>query len=431
MSRLAAAEHPQRSPALTILIAGLVAALVVGVAATVLLMQPESGELAALFTPLTLTAVVSLTGGYLLYRLGRFRSARLHWTLLAGYAVSTLATLAHVWILARLMFLNEHDFVLVSILLLFAAIIATTLGYFASASVAQAVREVIASAQAIARGNLATRVPVSGRDELAQLSETFNHMAEQLETAAQQQKDVENLRRDLVAWASHDLRTPLTSIRARVEALADGFVTDPATTQRYLNTIRADVQRLNGLIDDLFELAQLDAGGLKFDVAPHSLSDLISDTLESFRALADQRGIRLTGQVAESVDPVTMNSQKVGRVLANLLSNALQHSPAGGEVCVGARRASGQVQVEVRDNGPGIPPDDLERVFERFYRGDAARARVEASAGAGLGLAIARGIVEAHGGRIHAENAPEGGARFVFSLPVSGPPGAGQVRVAP
>jgi signal transduction histidine kinase len=420
MNRLAA-TRASRPPAPTILIIGLAAALLVGIIATLLIMQPgSSSELEALFTPLTLTAVVSLSAGYLLYRLGRFRSVRLHWTLLAGYGFSTLVTLAHVWIMARLMFLNEHDFGLVTVLLLFAAIIATTLGYFASSATAQAVHDLIRGARAIARGNLGARVPVTGRDELAELAETFNHMAERLDTADRQQKEVERLRRDLIAWTSHDLRTPLTSIRAMVEALTDGVVTDPVVTQRYLHTIRADVQRLNGLIDDLFELAQLDAGGITFEVSPHSLSDLISDTLESFRALALERNVHLTGQVAEPLGLVTMNAQKVGRVLANLLSNALRHTPSGGEVCVSAQKADHEVRVQVRDTGEGILPEDLGRVFERFYRGDVARSRVEASSGAGLGLAIARGIVEAHGGKIWAENAEGGGAQFTFTLPLQG-----------
>lgn len=412
------AARPARPPTATIFAAGFLAALVVGLAVTLLIMRPASGELAALFTPLSLTAIVSLATGYLLYRLGRFRSARLHWTLLAGYGFSTLVTLAHVWIMARLMFLSEHDFALVTVLLLFAAIIATTFGYFASAAMSLAVRDLTHSAQAIAAGNLAARAPVSGRDELAQLAQTFNDMASRLEAAAKKQQEVETLRRDLIAWTSHDLRTPLTSIRAMVEALTDGVVTDPAMTARYLHTIRADVQSLNTLIDDLFELAQLDAGGLTLEVANHSLSDSLSDSLESFRALAEARGVRLTGQVADQIDPVSMNAQKIGRVLANLLSNALRHTPPGGEVTVKAYRANGNVCVEVCDTGEGMPPEDLERVFERFYRGDAARSRLAASSGAGLGLAIARGIVEAHGGTIRAENVEGGGAKFVFTLPV-------------
>ncbi|MBI3760956.1 MAG: HAMP domain-containing histidine kinase [Chloroflexi bacterium] len=413
--------QPARRPrTLSIFIAGFIAALVAGLAVTLWLMRPASGELAALFTPLGLTAAASLGVGYLLYRLGRFRSARLHWTLLAGYGFSTLVTLAHVWIMARWMFLSEHDFALVTVLLLFAAIIATTFGYFASAALSLGVRELMHSAQALAGGNLAARAPVSGRDELAQLAQTFNDMAARLEAAAKKQKEVETLRRDLIAWTSHDLRTPLTSIRAMVEALADGVVSDPAVTARYLRTIRADVQSLNTLIDDLFELAQLDAGGLTLEVASHSLSDLISDSLESFRALADGRGVRLTGQVADQIDPVPMNAQKIGRVLANLLGNALRHTAPGGEVTVKAYRAKGDVCVEVRDTGEGIPPEDLERVFERFYRGDAARSRSRESSGAGLGLAIAKGIVEAHGGRIWAQNAEGGGARFVFVLRPAG-----------
>jgi signal transduction histidine kinase len=418
MSRLAAARPQSPASASSIFIAGFLAALGVGLVATLLLMRPGSGELQAIFTPLSLTAGVSLSAGYLLYRLGRFRSARLHWTLLAGYGFTTLVTLAHVWIMARLMFLSEHDFALVTVLLLFAAVIATTFGYFASTAIAVAVADLIHSARALAGGNLASRVPVTGRDELAALAETFNDMAGRLEAAARQQKELETLRRDLIAWTSHDLRTPLTSIRAMVEALTDGVVTDPATADRYLRTIRADVQRLNGLIDDLFELAQLDAGGPRLETALHSLSDLISDTVESFQPLAQAREVRLSGEVEAGVDPVQMNSAKIGRVMANLLSNALRHTPAGGAVMVTAYRAKGAVVVEVRDSGPGLAPQDLGRVFERFYRGDAARARVEASSGAGLGLAIAKGIVEAHGGAIRAENAPGGGARFVFTLPL-------------
>jgi signal transduction histidine kinase len=172
---------------------------------------------------------------------------------------------------------------------------------------------------------------------------------------------------------------------------------------------------LNTLIDDLFELAQLEAGGLKLELSSHALSDLISDCLESFQALAEQRGVHLTGNVEADVDPVTLNAGKLGRVLGNLVDNALRHTPAGGAVHLAARRTPDGVVVTIEESGAGFKAADLPHLFEQFYRGEQARSR--ATGGAGLGLAISRGIVEAHHGRIWAENRAEGGARVTILLP--------------
>jgi signal transduction histidine kinase len=259
-------------------------------------------------------------------------------------------------------------------------------------------------------------VPVTGRDEVAQVSLAFNEMADQLQQAERQREELEVLRRDFIAWTSHDLRTPLTSIRALIEALYDGVVSDTETVQRYYRTIRADVVAMNDLIDDLFELAQLNAGGLALEMSTHSLGDLISDSLESFQLLAESRSISLQGEVSADIDPVIMNASKIGRVLANLISNAMHHAPtAGGLISVKAWRNVHGVSVTVQDNGPGFSEADLPRVFEKFYRGEQARSRE--TGGAGLGLAIAHAVVEAHDGRMWAENAPEGGALVGFFLP--------------
>jgi signal transduction histidine kinase len=236
-----------------------------------------------------------------------------------------------------------------------------------------------------------------------------------LEAAAASRQELETMRRDLIAWTSHDLRTPLTGIRVMVEALHDEIITDPATVQRYYRTILADVLALNRLIDDLFELAQLDAGGLALELAPHALSDLISDALETFQPLATQRGIQLTGEVSDDLDPVALNAPKITRVLANLISNALQHTPEGGRVHLAACRREYEAQVRIQDSGPGFSKADLPHVFEKFYRGEQARSRL--SGGAGLGLAIAWGLVNAHGGRMWAENGQAGGALVTFTLP--------------
>jgi signal transduction histidine kinase len=240
-------------------------------------------------------------------------------------------------------------------------------------------------------------------------------MASQLEKTANEREELENLRRDLIAWTSHDLRTPLTSIRVMIEALHDGVVTDEETRQRYYKTIRADIVALNALINDLFELAQLEAGGPPLQLENHSLRDLISDTLETFRPLAEKRQVALEGEVGENLDPVWMNASKVGRVLSNLISNALQYTPEGGKVHVQAARNGEAVEVVVKDSGPGFAEQDISRIFEKFYRGEQARSRT--TGGAGLGLAIARGIIDAHGGKMWAENEDDSGAVVGFTLP--------------
>jgi signal transduction histidine kinase len=398
-----------------LLLAGpLVALLIVTVAMSVLL-RPPMRELATLVGALAGTSVFSLAAGYLLYRKGWPRSPSISLTLALTFVWAAVLTLFNVWVLATAMFVDTHDLTLAGILLVFAAIIATSFGMFVSATVTDELRRLAQAAGDLAAGDLSARAHVGGRDEVAQVAVAFNAMAAQLEAAAARRAEYETLRRDLIAWTSHDLRTPLTSIRAMIEALNDGLVPDEATRERYYRTIRAEVVALNTLIDDLFELAQLDAGGLILEFEMHSLSDLISDTLESFLPLAQQREVTLAGEVTAGLDPVRMNAPRIGRVLGNLLANALRHTPAGGSIRLEAWRTGGAVRVAVSDSGPGFAAGELPRVFEKFYRGEGARSR--ATGGAGLGLAIASGIVEAHGGRIWAENAGPGGARVSFELP--------------
>jgi signal transduction histidine kinase len=223
------------------------------------------------------------------------------------------------------------------------------------------------------------------------------------------------MRADLIAWVGHDLQTPLASVRAILEALEDGMVEDPQTIKRYLNTAQRDVRSLSALIDDLFQMAQLNTGGIPLDIAPSSLADLISDTLESFSELASRQNIKLEGSVDAEVDPVQMDTQRIGRVLNNLVGNALRHTPSQGEVKVIARRTGTGVEVTVSDSGEGIRGEDLTHVFESFYRGEKSRSR--STGGAGLGLAISRGIIQAHGGEISVQSQPGRGSQFIFTLP--------------
>ena len=211
---------------------------------------------------------------------------------------------------------------------------------------------------------------------------------------------------------------PLTSIRAMIEALHDGVVTNDQTRQRYYRNMRQDILALDRLLNDLFELAQLDAGGLKLDLMGHDLADLLSDTVENFHLLAEQKGITLHGDIDQNLGRVVVDAGKIERVLGNLVSNALRYTPDDGAIFVSAEMANeNEVLVKVEDRGKGFSEEDLLRVFEKFYRGEQARTR--SAGGAGLGLAIAQGLVEAHGGRIWAENSPKGGAVVSFCLPLT------------
>jgi signal transduction histidine kinase len=382
-----------------------------------ILMLPPMEELELMAFYLGLTALISGLAGYVAYRLGWINfSPALRWTLLGGYALASILTFFNVWFSAQMMFASEHDLLLAIVLLVFAGGMAMVLGYFLSSTITERISQLKEAAERLARGDLKTRVPVEGRDEVASLAATFNQMAERLQAADKKQRELENLRRDLIAWVSHDLQTPLTSMRAILEALSDGMVDDPETVKRYLHTAQRDVRSLSSLIDDLFQMAQLDAGGFPLHAAQASLVDLVSDTLESFTELAKQGGVALEGNVESDVDPVHMDTQAIGRVLNNLIGNALRHTPPRGRVSVWVRRGGNGVEVTVSDTGEGIRAEDLPRVFERFYRGDASRSR-DRGTGAGLGLAIARSIVQAHGGDIGVESRAGKGTQFTFHIP--------------
>ncbi len=393
-------------------------AFAVGLGLFYLLMQPSVKDLRLMVQLMSLTALISVFVAYGAYRMGWIRqSPSIRWGLMIGYALAGLLVFLNVGIIAIMMFASTHDLMLASVLLAFASGIAMSLGFFFSAALTERIVIISRAARRLATGSFETRIHDDGRDEMAALAASFNEMAAQLEAANQKQKELETLRRDLIAWVSHDLRTPLTSIRAILEALADGVVEDPETVQRYLKTAQRDIRSLSVLIDDLFEMAQMDAGGLNLHMEPGSVRDLISDTIENFSALAKQQEVTLTGHVETGIDPIWMDTQRMGRVLTNLVGNALRHTPSGGQVYICAARTPEGVMIEVQDNGEGIKPEDLAYVFERFYRGEKSRNRM--TGGAGLGLAIARGVIEAHGGQIRVESERGRGARFFFTLPSS------------
>ena len=272
-------------------------------------------------------------------------------------------------------------------------------------SIASEIDRLRDSSATLAAGDLTARAPERGPAELAELARSFNEMAEDLSR-------IFDARRELVAWASHDLRTPIASLQAMLEAIEDGI----AEPDRYLAAMHEQVRILARLVDDLFELARIDAGALTLELRNAELAGLIESCVRGLEAEARARQIRMETRVLDG-GWARCEPEKVERVLYNLLTNALHHTPSDGSVAVLLQPRADEVEVSVEDTGNGLTPEAASRMFDRFWRED--RARTSGEAGAGLGLAIARGLVEAHGGRIWAEPRPEGGTRVSFTLPVA------------
>lgn len=390
--------------------------LFISVGVFYLLFRPPLDEVGLISAFLLVTTVISAIAGYAAYRLGWMnRSPNIRTALLGSYALATALTFFNVWLTARLMFTDQHDLLLGTILLIFAGAIAMALGYLLSSSFLDRIASLDQAAKKIAHGNLSIRVPIEGRDELAELAKSFNQMASQLQDAEEKRAELESLRKEFIAWIGHDLQTPLASVSAIIEALADGMVDDPATEMRYLRTAKNNIAALSHLIDDLFQMAQIDAGGLQLNCESVTMSDLISDTLVSFSQRVEQEGVTIRGRVDPDLEMVEMDIQRINRVLNNLIDNAIRHTPKGGILEVNANRAGSYAEVEVIDNGEGIPAEDLPNIFDLFKRGE-IRSQ-DSNRGTGLGLAISKGIVEAHGGSIDIQSKP-GKTRVSFKIPI-------------
>ena len=272
----------------------------------------------------------------------------------------------------------------------------------------RSVRTLTSAAQRMGTGDLSQRVPAGGRDEIGQLARTFNAMADGLETAELQ-------RRNMVADAAHELRTPLSNIQGYVEAVRDGVLEPDGDT---LGTIHDQVLYLADLVEDLRLLAETEAGDFRLDREPGSLIEAVRASVEGVRARAEAKGVGLEIDLPSETPTVEFDRTRMAQVVGNLLDNAIRHTPAGGKVTVSADVGLAVATVTVADTGEGIPADALPFVFERFYRADPSRSRV--TGGAGLGMTIARQLVEAHGGSIRVQSAPGEGAIFTVELPVTG-----------
>ncbi len=350
--------------------------------------------------------------GLLALWLLRRRSA---WMSLAAVALITvLAMVAGVVATAAAMFLSSHDFQVVLLICLVAGVISLAVALVLGRRVVAGSRALRAATRAFGVGERFDPPPNPVTAELAELSGELAATSARLAESRERERALEASRRELVAWVSHDLRTPLAGLRAMAESLEDGITDDPG---RYHKQIRVEVDRLSEMVDDLFELARIHAGALRLSLAQVSLTELVSDTVGGADALAQSRGVHLTG---EAIGPliVPADPTQISRVLSNLVVNAIRHTPSDGTVLVRASAREDGAVLAVTDGCGGIPSGDLDRVFDVAWRGSNARTP-HPGEGAGLGLAIARGIVEAHSGRIMVENTATG-CRFEVVLPTIG-----------
>ncbi len=291
-----------------------------------------------------------------------------------------------------------------------ASVIAALLvSFFISRRIVAPVRTLTNASQHIAEGHYAERVQVNGSDEIAQLAARFNKMTTQLE-------QVESMRRQLIGDVTHELRTPLTSIKGYMEGLIDGVL--PSTTETF-DQIHHEADRLSRLVDDLQELSRVEAKAYPLDFRSLTVPNLVQTTIKRLSPQATAKRISLRSSLPADLPYIMADEDRITQVLVNLVANAIQYTPEGGDVTISAARHENEIHISVKDTGIGIPPEFLANLFTRFYRVDKSRSR-NAGGGSGIGLTIAKHLVEAHGGRIWAESTGEGqGSTFSFSLKTS------------
>ena len=287
-----------------------------------------------------------------------------------------------------------------------AATLGTILVWLLSRRTLAPLQNLGSAARRLGRGDLSERADTTGPSEIRELAENFNLMAADLEEA-------ERHRRNLTADVAHELRTPLSNIQGYLEAIRDGLV---QPTPETIDTIHAQAIHLSWLVEDLRLLAQVESGELQLQLTSARIQDLLQSSVEAMRPRAEAKGVVLSLEADPDLSPLQLDATRISQVVGNLLENAITHTPQGGTVAVSASGSGESVSVSVSDTGPGIPPEDLPRLFDRFYRADPSRSR--STGGSGLGLTIARRLVEAHGGSIEAESTVGEGSRFTMRLPL-------------
>jgi signal transduction histidine kinase len=391
-----------------------------GVLLTELTMSPSWSEVRELAIYLVLAGVVSAGLGWTALRLtDRIFNPGLLGRAFLSSAVAGGVALLNVIIVGQLMFVStEHDLNLLLALVVFSAVITAFFSLSVASTVAGRIESVSDAVRLLARGEYSTRLAQDGSDEVARLSEDVDRLAARLQAAEDQRAALDRERRELTIAISHDLRTPLAALRAMTEALSDGIVDEPGAVNRYYATMSREIDRLSSMIDDLFELSQLDAGALRLERRRISIQDIAAEVVDSMEASARRDGVELSLHVESSAPEIEIDGARMERAIRNLVRNALEHTPSGGRVLVSVASMDGHLDVRVTDTGNGIDPGDLPHIWDRFYRAEASRTRNGNGDGAGLGLAITRGIVEAHGGSVDAISGPGRGATFLVRLPI-------------
>lgn len=361
-----------------------------------------------------LTTLLMASVGVALLLAVRRRSLLLSVIVVAGTAV--LAVVVGAVVAASAMFLSPHDLQVLLFVVALAGIVGLILAVVLGRQVVRGSRALGAAAARLGDGAYRSpTVPLSA--ELMALDAQLAEMSSRLEQGRARERELEASRRELVAWISHDLRTPLAGIRAMSEALEDGVVEDDVTIARYQSGIRREADRLSDMVDDLFELSRINANALRLDLQDLALHDVVSDAVATASAVAATRGVSVQARAVPSLQPVRGSVRELSRALGNLLANAVTYTPSGGSVRVEAFDNGDTVVIEVYDSCGGIAADDLPRLFEVAFRGTTARTP-GGDAGAGLGLAITRGLIEAHGGTITVTNV-EGGCCARLQLPAA------------
>ncbi len=388
------------------------------------LLAPTRRDMVELAEYLALSGAATVVVGAVLTGLLE-RHTRL--TLIRRFVLVTVVASAllvvNIVVLARLMFIStDHDLQMLLSAAAFGAIVAVGFAIWAAYGPLARIAAVNGAIRELAEGRIGQVIPTEGDDEIALLARDVNTLSRLLAEADAERRSLDTERRELTASISHDLRTPLSTIRAMVDAIDDGVVSDRSEMKRYFATIRRDIERLNRMIADLFELARMDAGAMSLERRRVALDEIVGEVVEAMRARADQAGIRLTFSVKHEPPSAMLDGDRLERAIANLLRNALEHTPAGGEIHVSVDASDGQAAVEVADTGEGIDAQDLPHIWTRFYRAERSRARKSSeSDGAGLGLAITKAIVELHGGRVDVRPNEGAGAAFEVLLPLAAP----------
>ncbi|HLJ66398.1 MAG TPA: HAMP domain-containing sensor histidine kinase [Chloroflexota bacterium] len=403
------------------LLGAIAACLAVGLAIAWLLfvvwLHAPAAHVRSAIVYLLTSGVVSLVVGFSVMALAARLVPSLWLKIVIAIVAGSAAAILDVLYTPLLMFVDPADKHILAVTLLYFLALSVAFAFLVAALTTQQVSALRAGARRLAAGELGTTVDVRGVDEVAELARAFNRMSQELAQSIGKERRLEEERRVLFASISHDLRTPLASIRAMVEAINDRVVTEPLAVQRYLALIQSETEHLGRLIDDLFELARIESGSLELRLQAVPLPALVAETVAGLQLQAHEKGIDLHAEWEGDLPPLAIDGPRMQRVLTNLIQNALRHTPAGGRVDVCVARANGRVMLSVTDSGEGIAAEDRQHVFERFYRGEKSRSRERG--GAGLGLAIARGIVEAHHGTIEVASPPGEGARIVITLGAS------------